>query len=40
MKETEIEKIKDRIEELVLEVIISVLTRLKDQFKNTEEMKF
>ena len=34
------EKIKDQIEELVIEVILSVLLRLKDRFNHEKEMKF
>ncbi len=38
--QAEMEKIRDRIEELVIEVILSVLLRLSDRFKNEKEMKF
>jgi hypothetical protein len=38
--QTEIEKVKDRIEELVIEVILAVLSRLKDRFNNEKDMTF
>lgn len=38
--QAEIEKVKDRIEELVIEVILAVLSHLKDRFKNDKDMTF
>lgn len=39
---TEIKKIKDQIEDLIMEIILSVLTRLKNEItlEKKNEMKF
>jgi hypothetical protein len=41
-KQTEIKKFKDQIEELIMEIILSVLVRLKNEMvlEKKKEMKF
>ena len=41
-KQTEIKKVKDQIEELIMEIILSVLVRLKNEMvlEKKKEMKF